>query len=96
MPDPATTVPNQYQVRTFPIRFDNLRADFLNQADVGVQRNFHLYENLQMQFRGEAINVLNHPVYKAPNTDWTNKAFGQITAQANQPRVYQFSAFVRF
>ncbi len=96
LPNPATAVPNQYQIRTFPIRFDNLRGDFLNQADVGVQRNFHLYESLQMQFRGEAINLLNHPVYALPNTDWTNRAFGQITSQANQPRVYQFSAFVRF
>lgn len=96
LPAANSAVPNQYQLRTFPIRFDNLRGDFLNQADIGVQRNFHLYEALQMQFRGEAINVLNHPVYTLPNTDWTNKAFGQIVSQANQPRVYQFSAFVRF
>lgn len=89
-------LPNSYQVRTFPIRFDGLRADFLNQFDAGVQRNFAVWRETQLQFRGEAINALNHPVYSAPSTDWTNKAFGQITSQANQPRVYQFSAFLRF
>lgn len=86
----------QYQVRTMPLRFSTLRADFLNQADVGVQRNFAVWREMQLQFRGEAVNVLNHPVYSAPNTDPTNTAFGQITSQANQPRVMQFSAFLRF
>jgi len=100
-PASCTTVcpgvlPNAYQVRTFPIRFNGLRADFLNQLDAGVQRNFVIYEQLQLQVRGEAINMLNHPVYTAPSTDWTSSSFGQVTTQANQPRVYQFGAFLRF
>ena len=33
---------NQYQVRTMPIRFDSLRADFMNQFDAAIQRNFSL------------------------------------------------------
>lgn len=92
----TNVLPNQYQLRTFPIRFSGLRADFLNQFDLGVQRNFPLYRESQLQFRVEAINALNHPVYTAPNTDWTSSSFAQITTQANQPRVYQFGAFVRF
>lgn len=89
-------VPNQYQIRTFPIRFTGLRSDFLNQFDLGVQRNFPVWREAQLQIRAEAINALNHPVYSAPNTDWTSSSFAQITTQANQPRVYQFGAFVRF
>jgi hypothetical protein len=89
-------LPNSYQVRNFPIRFDGLRSDFLDQLDAGLQRNFSVWRETQLQFRAEAINALNHPVYSAPSTDWTNKAFGQITSQANQPRVYQFAAFLRF
>lgn len=95
----TTALPGQYQVRTFPIRFDGLRADFLNQADLGVQRNFSLarfYEPLQLQFRAEMTNLLNHPVYNSPSTDYTSSSFGTITSQANQPRIYQFVAFVRF
>jgi hypothetical protein len=97
--------PNQYQVRTMPIRFDSLRADFLNQFDAAIQRNFNLsrlYENLSLQFRADAINALNHPVYggagtnNTPVTDWTSTTFGQVTAQTNQPRIYQFEAFIRF
>jgi hypothetical protein len=90
---------NQYQVRTLPIRFDSLRADFLNQFDAALQRNFdlsRLYETAQLQFRIDMINATNHPVYSAPSTDWTAATFGNITAQGNQPRIYQFEAFVRF
>jgi hypothetical protein len=73
-----------------------LRADNLNQFDAGVQRNFPVWREVQLQLRAEGINVLNHPVYSAPNTDPTNNAFGTITSQANQPRVWQFSGFLRF
>ena len=87
------------QIRTMPIRFDSLRADFLNQFDAAIQRNFALsriYEPLALQFRVDLINALNHPVYNAPSTDWTNAIFGNIVSQGNQPRIYQFEAFVRF
>jgi len=96
---------NQYQIRTLPIRFDGLRADFMNQFDGAVQRNFSLsriYEPLTLQFRADVINVFNHPVYggsgtnHTPVTDWTNSTFGEVTAQENQPRIYQFEAFLRF
>jgi hypothetical protein len=90
---------NQYQVRTLPIRFSGLRADYLNQFDAAVQRNFALtriWEPATLQFRFDFINVLNHPVFSAPSTDWTSTTFGQITAQGNAPRIYQFEAFLRF
>jgi hypothetical protein len=89
-------LPGTYQIRTFGLRFNTLRADNLNQADVGVQRNFQILELGALQFRAEAINMLNHPVYTAPSTDPTVAAFSEIVSQANQPRVYQFSAFFRF
>ena len=90
---------NQYQIRNMPIRFDSLRADFLNQFDAAVQRNFslsRLYETASLQVRVDMINAANHPVYNTPSTDWTSATFGNITSQANQPRIYQFEAFIRF
>jgi hypothetical protein len=90
---------NQYQLRKLPIRFDSLRADFLNQFDAAIQRDFslsRLYEAASLQVRVDAINAANHPVYNTPSTDWTSTAFGNITSQANQPRIYQFEAFIRF
>lgn len=96
---------NSFQIRTLGIRYDSLRADFLNQFDVAVQRNFSLsriYESASLQIRLDGINVLNHPVYggsgtnSTPVTDWTSSTFAQVTAQTNQPRIYQFEAFIRF
>jgi hypothetical protein len=101
----AGVTPNAYQIRTLPIRFDALRADFLNQFDAAIQRNFslaRLYESASLQIRVDAINALNHPVYGGsgtnsnPVTDWTSATFAQVTAQSNQPRIYQFEAFLRF
>jgi hypothetical protein len=92
----ATQLPGTYQIRTFPLRFNTLRADNLNQFDAGVQREFKLWELGTLQFRGEAINLLNHPVYSAPAVNPSTATFGQIVSQANQPRVYQFAGFFRF
>ena len=89
-------LPGTYQLRTFGLRYNTLRADNLNQADVGVQREFQIREYGALQFRAEGINILNHPVYAAPSTDPTAAAFAEIVSQANQPRVYQFSGFFRF
>jgi hypothetical protein len=55
-----------------------------------------MWELGTLQIRAEAINVLNHPVYAAPNTDPTNTLFGQVTSQGNQSRVFQFAGFFRF
>jgi len=92
----STEEPGAYQLRTAPIRYSHLRADHLNQADVGLQREFQVSKLGTLQLRMEAVNVLNHPVYSAPSTDPTNSLFDQITTQANASRVFQFAGFFRF
>lgn len=93
----STLLPySTYQIRTMGYRFNSLRADHLNQLDLGVQRNFAIREFATLQFRAESINALNHPVYSAPSTNPTDSAFGTITSQANQPRVWQWVGIIRF
>jgi hypothetical protein len=49
---------------------------------------------MEMQVRGEALDVMNDAQFGAPQMDQFNAAFGQITATANYPR--QIQAVFRF
>jgi hypothetical protein len=57
-------------------------------ADVGIFRNFRIYENLTFQLRGEAYNVANHPNPATFGTSATSSTFGEITAYRD-PRILQ-------
>ena len=59
-------------------------------ADLGVAKNWILRDQLNLQFRWEAFNALNHPSFGTPSTDPTSANFGQITSiGAIPPRVMQ-------
>ncbi len=45
-------------------------------VDFGFQKNFSLPEKMNLQFRTEAFNLLNHTNFKTPNTDRSSGSFG--------------------
>jgi hypothetical protein len=49
------------------------------QADVGVQRQFHLSESLRLRFRAEFFNLFNHPNFGSPTNVLTSPLFGRST-----------------
>jgi len=49
------------------------------QADVGLQRQFHLSERLRLRFRAEFFNVFNHPNFGIPTNVLTSALFGRST-----------------
>ncbi|MBY0373458.1 MAG: carboxypeptidase regulatory-like domain-containing protein, partial [Bryobacteraceae bacterium] len=57
--------------------------------DMSLFKNFAITERFKAQFRAEALNAMNTPIFRAPNTAFGNAAFGRITAQANFARMYQ-------
>jgi len=60
--------------------------------DTGVQKNFTLPDRVNMQFRVEAYDLLNHTNFKAPNTEWLGASFGQFTPGSTFPsRILQFA-----
>lgn len=77
--------------RTFPTRFSNLRADGVNQLDFSVIKAFPITERLNLTYRCEFFNATNTPIFSAPNLAPTNSNFGLITNQANQPRRLQMA-----
>jgi hypothetical protein len=86
----------QRHYRTWPLRFGNIRADATNNWDLSVIKKLGITERLTAQFRGEFLNALNHPRFKAPNMDPYSKAFGQISDTSAYPRQIQAGVKVTF
>ncbi|SNT44105.1 Carboxypeptidase regulatory-like domain-containing protein [Granulicella rosea] len=85
-----------YNVRTLPSQFSNFRIDSINDWDGSIMKAFNFTEHTYLQIRAEAFNVNNRPQFGAPNLTPTSSAFGQITSQANTPRVLQLGARLSF
>ena len=66
-------------------------ADF----DAAVSRFFPLPETMQLEFRSECFNCLNHPNLLGPQAALNSSLFGQITT-ANPPRILQLSLKLDF
>jgi hypothetical protein len=60
--------------------------------DSTLQKTFRMpKEGHELQFRWEAYNALNHPVWGFPNTSLTSPNFGRITSTTTSMRQMQFA-----
>ena len=82
--------------RVFPTRFNDIRADGVNQVDFSVIKAFPVKERLNITFRCEFFNLTNTPIFSAPQLAPTNSNFGLITNQANSPRRIQMALRIVF
>ena len=64
-------------------------------ADLGIFRNFRIYDRLTFQFRGEAFNVANHTNVQTIGTSATSSTFGQITGYRDA-RILQIAGRFNF
>ncbi|MGP8243837.1 MAG: TonB-dependent receptor [Bryobacteraceae bacterium] len=81
-----------YHLRTFSTTFGNVRADGVNQVDASMLKHFNVSEKTYFEFRFEAYNAFNHPVFSAPDITASDSGFGTITSVANKPRSIQLGA----
>jgi len=56
-----------------------LRGFGATQADVGLQRQFHLTEKMELRFRSEFFNIFNHPNFGNPSNMLASPLFGHST-----------------
>lgn len=56
-----------------------LRGFPVSQLDLSLRRQFNLTEKLNVQFRAEAFNLLNHPNFANPTGILTSAIFGRAT-----------------
>jgi hypothetical protein len=76
--------------------YTGVRADKTKNLDFSLFKNFHIKERLQAEFRAEAFNLTNTPVFGAPGTTVNGANFGIITGQSNVPRNLQLALKVLF
>ena len=83
-------------IRVFQSQFSSIRADAFNDWDASLLKNFNFTEHTFFEFRFEAFNVNNRPVFSAPNLTPTSATFGQINTTANNPRTLQLAGRLVF
>ena len=78
-------------------RQDNqLRLPGVANWDLALVKDTHLTEGVVLQLRAESFNLFNRVQFGAPNTSIGSAQVGQITTQANDPRLLQFAGRINF
>ena len=68
----------------------------MNNIDMTLSKTFPITEKVKVDLRASSYNLLNHPVFSAPNTIFGDASFGRISGQANFARQIEFVAKVVF
>lgn len=98
VPGPNNTTiqiqPTGRNIRTFPLRFSDVRAENVNNVDLSLVKNTQITEGTRFQLRFDLLNAFNHPWLlsgAAIQMNPTASNFGALTAgtQANYPRRVQ-------
>jgi hypothetical protein len=68
----------------------NYRGPGIRMFDAALLKSFRVKEGQRFEFRLEAQNVLNHPIFSDPSSSFGSTSFGQITGTKVGPRNVQF------
>jgi hypothetical protein len=64
--DTATNSTPVNHLRTLPLRFANVRRDYIKNVDLTLKKDIQLRESMKIQFRFEALNAFNEPYFPNP------------------------------
>jgi hypothetical protein len=64
--------------------------------DFSLFKKFRIVERVSLEFRAEAYNLMNTPIFSAPNTTVGSAALGIISGQSNVPRQVQLGLKLLF
>jgi hypothetical protein len=86
-----------------PFTFGNLgrtvnavRQSSARNLDLSLFKSFNPIERMRVEFRAEAFNVTNTPIFGLPGTTLGSPTFGVVTGQENTPRQIQLALKVVF
>lgn len=92
----AFALPSQFQPGDVPRSTALTRGPISFSDDASLIKNIPIHEDLSLELRGEAFNILNKAAFSMPNTTVGGSGFGYITSQSNSPRTIQVSAKIHF
>ena len=70
---------------------NSLRSDWHRNLDLSLFRHFRITESKQLEFRAEAFNLTNTPVFGIPDNNITDANFGVVSSTANTERQLQLA-----
>ena len=79
-----------------PRAYGGLRSPWTFTTDLSVAKQFAIREAMNIEFRIEAQNAFNHPVFGTPNTSVDDPSFGQISYTSVGPREVQLAIKFNF
>jgi hypothetical protein len=56
----ATPAQERFTLRTFPLRFGDVRRPDYQNWDTSLSKTFPIHEEIRLQFRFEMVNMMNH------------------------------------
>lgn len=79
------------------VKRNTLRGPGTAQVDFSAIKSFRLFERINTQFRAEAYNIINHPIFGQPGSNIsTTSTVGKITTTSGDNRSIQLAVKVMF
>jgi hypothetical protein len=82
-------VPAPFTLGNAPRALASVRSPWSFTTDLSVGKQFRIREEMNFEFRVEAKNAFNHPVFGTPDTNVGDDTFGTISYTAIGPREVQ-------
>ena len=88
--------PDDFTLGDAPRALGSVRSPLSFTANLSLGKQFSIREGMNLEFRIEAQNALNHPVFGTPNVSVDDGNFGKITSTAVLPREVQLAVKFNF
>ena len=92
----AWSDPGPLQFGDEPQNDSQIRLPHNFNEDFSISKMTPITERVDMRFVTNIGNIFNRHLWCAPDTNWSDSTFGQISSQCNTPRSIQFGARVEF
>jgi hypothetical protein len=82
----AFAQPRDFTFGNAAARIGSVRSPGMNNVNLTLTKEFAATERIRFRLRASSFNLMNHPVFSAPNTQFGTGNFGRIFSQANLGR----------